>query len=340
MLLSAYARNTLFTPASAQYAKAALVQLLSTRLKSQARLAAPGPRVRLKKPWIILSMPRSGTTALHRMLCADPCAQGLEHWLGLYPQPRPPKAQWANLEDFAATDQSLKATRQAAPTLFEMHEMAAAAVDECGLLLNQSFANMGFFQTANIPDYEAWLWTYDMKQAFARHRAALELIDNGEGRRWVLKDPSHLVTLDGLRHEYPDLRVICIRRPAAEFLPSVSALVHSARVLKEPSIDKTSVGRHQMQCWARCAHALVDWRAQNPGIPWCDVDLDSLRENPIDTIGRIYAQFDEEYSSEARAAIRAELITLKAGQSRNRPTYEEYGISPVDVAASFPKEFL
>jgi len=50
--------------------------------------------VPIERPIFVTGLPRSGTTALHRLLCADPGTQGLELWLTEFPHPRPPRDTW------------------------------------------------------------------------------------------------------------------------------------------------------------------------------------------------------------------------------------------------------
>lgn len=338
-LIRSYSENTALTDVSARQCEDALVHILIQRLRSQKQLLAFNHRARLEKPWVILCMPRSGTTALHRLLAADPSSQGLEHWLGQHPQPRPATERAIGNPDYEQTEQTLAAVRRQAPEMFQIHEMAADEVDECSLLFKQSFANMGFFQNAGLPRYEHWLWNADLSEAYARHRAMLELIDGGNARRWILKDPSHLMSLDALRAEYPDLRVICLRRPVDKFLPSVSALVFAARKMAEPAVTRETVGLHQLECWSRCAHELVRWRDQNPDILWCDVELEDLRAQPVNTLQTIYEKLGEPMSMHAREAIQEKSYSLKAGENRSKPLLTDFGLSKNQVLAAFPEEF-
>lgn len=340
VLLGDFRRHARFDASGADGARIMLAEVLAQRLKAQHSLKQARARVPVRRPWFILSMPRSGTTALHRLLAADPAAQGLEHWLALYPQPRPPTDAWVTHPDFQATAVQLARLRAASPEIFALHAMTAGEVDECRLLLMQSFANMTFFQNATAPDYEAWLWRCDMQFAYARHRALLELINNGSGRRWVLKDPSHLMSLKALSNEYPDLRVICTHRPAEVFLPSVAALVLAARRNSEPDASPEEVGRLQLALWSRCAHALQAWRAAHPEIPWYDVEHDALKRDPAGTIVAIYKAFGEPLSDEAAGAMRGRAARLEAGATTQRLTLESFGLSRRDVAAAFPEEFV
>jgi hypothetical protein len=75
-VVSGYAKAGLNTGSEAR-AHAMLVNLLAARLESQ-RAPKIHALASVKMPWFILGMPRLGTTALHRLLYADPLAQGLE----------------------------------------------------------------------------------------------------------------------------------------------------------------------------------------------------------------------------------------------------------------------
>ena len=56
-----------------------------------------------------MGLPRTGTTALHRLLHADPLAQGLEMWITQFPQPRPPRETWERRPDLRAMQQAFTA---------------------------------------------------------------------------------------------------------------------------------------------------------------------------------------------------------------------------------------
>src|SRR3954447_15305916 len=69
--------------------KSALVGRFLTQAQFNAR--PEHVEVPIERPIFVMGLPRTGTTALHRLLHADPMAQGLEMWITQYPQPRPPR---------------------------------------------------------------------------------------------------------------------------------------------------------------------------------------------------------------------------------------------------------
>src|SRR4051795_3813808 len=69
--------------------KSALVGRLLTQAQFNAR--PEHVNVAIERPIFVMGLPRTGTTALHRLLHADPMAQGLEMWITQEPQARPPR---------------------------------------------------------------------------------------------------------------------------------------------------------------------------------------------------------------------------------------------------------
>src|SRR5262249_36875031 len=171
VLLEDYAASARLSAEGAAAARALLVDLLVQRLRSRRGRGALRGAPPVVRPWFPPPPPRTGTRALHRLLCADPAAQGLEHWLALHPQPRPPRERWAVHPDFRATVARLAAMREASPDLFAQHAMEADQVDECRLLLMQSFRSTTFSSTATLPRYERWVLSCDLAPAYPSHPA-------------------------------------------------------------------------------------------------------------------------------------------------------------------------
>src|SRR5258708_40372904 len=93
VLLESYGRDAGLTPAGIKVTRALLRGALTARLLSEAAWAQypEYAGVAIERPVFVTGLPRSGTTALHRLLVADPAHQGLELWLTEVPQPRPPR---------------------------------------------------------------------------------------------------------------------------------------------------------------------------------------------------------------------------------------------------------
>jgi hypothetical protein len=98
----------------------------------------------IPKPLIITGVPRTGTTALHKLLSMDPQFQGLEHWLSEAPMVRPPRARWPQLKEYRASVAALESYFQLMPQMRTAHDIVADEVDECLEVLRQNFVTNRF----------------------------------------------------------------------------------------------------------------------------------------------------------------------------------------------------
>src|SRR5690349_23770959 len=139
VLLSAYADSDL-TPAGSKATRQQLRSALVSRLLSEAawRQHPEHADVALPRPVFVTGLPRTGTTALHRLLTADPAHQGLELWLTEVPQPRPPRETWAENPVFQYIQAGFERHHVLHPEFMAVHYMAADQVEECWQLLRQS----------------------------------------------------------------------------------------------------------------------------------------------------------------------------------------------------------
>lgn len=161
--------------------------------------------VAIKRPIFVTGLVRTGTTALHRLLGADPAHQGLHMWLAEYPQPRPPRETWESNPLYRQLDAQFTQHHAENPGYTGLHFMAAYELEECWQLLRQSLHSVSYEALAHVPSYADWLSRQDWTPSYCRHRRNLQLIGlNDAEKRWVLKNPSHLFALDALMATYPD----------------------------------------------------------------------------------------------------------------------------------------
>jgi hypothetical protein len=135
--------------------KSALVGRLLTQAQFNAR--PEHLDVTIERPIFVMGLPRTGTTALHRLLHADPMAQGLEMWITQYPQPRPPRETWESDPIFTAMQQAFRAHHVASPEYLGIHYMDATSVEECWRLLRQTGKSNSYECLAYGPRYTEWV---------------------------------------------------------------------------------------------------------------------------------------------------------------------------------------
>ena len=181
--------------------------------------------VPIERPVFVTGLPGPGPPALHRLLAADPTHQGLELWLTEFPQPRPPREARPDDPVFAGIAAAYAEHHVENPEFMGIHYTDAASVEECWRVLRQSGKSIGYESLAFIPNYSAWLAAQDWTDAYARHRANLQLVGlHDQDKRWVLKNPSHLVALDAIMAVYPGALIVQTHRDPREAVASACSL--------------------------------------------------------------------------------------------------------------------
>ena len=103
--------------------------------------------------------------------------------------------------------------------------MTADTVEECWQLLRQSLTTAAYPALAHVPTYTEWLRKADWTPAYERYRRNLQLIAlDDPGKRWVLKNPSHLEALDAIMEVFPDALVVQIHRDPVVAVGSACSL--------------------------------------------------------------------------------------------------------------------
>ena len=294
--------------------------------------------VPVQRPVFVTGLPRTGTTALHRLLAADPANQGLELWLTEVPQPRPPRETWDDNPIFQALQAAYGDHHVENPEFMGIHYMDASSVEECWRLLRQSGKSIGYESLAYVPNYSAWLSTQDWTDAYQRHRANLRLIGlNDPDKRWVLKNPSHLAGLEAIMRVYPDALIVQTHRDPVVAIASACSLSAEATAGWSSKFVGDVIGRTQLDMLAACVQRFARERAAYPEEQFLDVQYDDFVADPVGTTRNIYDSFDLDWLPEVDAAITA--IDRESRQGGRRPshTYDllDYGLTAGEVRAAF-----
>ncbi len=339
VLLDSLAADAALTPLGAKAQRALLRGVLMARLCSEAAWQANPEyaEVGIGRPVFITGLPRTGTTALHRLLTADPASQGLEMWLAQVPQPRPPRDTWRDNVVFNYIQAGFAQHHEEHPEFMGVHYMAADQVEECWQLLQQSMRSVSFETLAYVPGYSAWLREQDWTQAYRRHRRNLQLIGLPDaGRRWVLKNPSHLFALDALLAVYPDALVIQTHRAPRTAIASACSLAAHAAAGWSAVFTGEVIGRTQLDLWARGLALFTAERARHDPARFHDVRYDDLVADPVGTVEAIYQHFGLPLDGAAADAIRILATSSRAGgDTSHRYTLGEFGLTGVEVDERF-----
>jgi hypothetical protein len=308
VLLQSMDYDPYFTERGRRYAWSTVVGVLKGRAHAIKSMGEnPGfDRHAINDPVVITGIPRTGTTALHKLMAVDERFQGLQTWLLDTPMPRPPKETWGSYPSFRKTAAVLEARYKAAPAKRAAHHVVAEEVDECCLMLRQGFVSNLWTCGWSAATYDAW-WQCQSEAASYRHYyRCLQLIGSNEPkRRWLLKNPGHVDNLDLLFATFPDAKVIQTHRDPAKAVPSLCALLMQMHPIVE-------TGRYEQRAHNMLAREVAKWAKavneaelvrQSHSRQVMDVIHSDFHRDPIAVIEGIYKFIGMELTPQVRAAM-------------------------------------
>ncbi|GAA2776113.1 hypothetical protein GCM10019017_21230 [Streptomyces showdoensis] len=199
-----------------------------------------------RPPVVLVGLPRTGSTVLHRLLALHPALRAPCLWELLSPV-APPGAVGAG-DPVAEAERYVADLHRTAPELARVHPTGAYEPEECEHLMNADFRNsvLGLL-SYRVPSYASWLLAQDLTSAYELHRAQLAHVlarrPAPAGARLVLKSPSHLWHLPSLDRVYPGARFVVLERDVEEAIGSVCGLVVAARRRRSAGVDPVEIGR-------------------------------------------------------------------------------------------------
>ncbi len=307
-----------------------LDRLLDVRLQI-AELVRRDPALRderITEPIIVVGAPRTGTTALHALLAADPRHRVPLGWELLRPVPSPIPGE----EDgrVALADLELRLPQTVAGDLASIHAYSGRMHKECLSAMSFSFRSEEFVSRYATARYIDWLGSCDMTPAYEMHRLVLQILQRRQPTdRWVLKSPVHLHNLDVLLATYPDARLIVTHRDPLAILGSVTSLIATLRSAHSDAVSVPEIGRHHAELYLSDLDGLrrrVD--AGSPaGIGMAHVAFAELRTDPIGVVERIHGELDLPFPDEVRSAmVRADADRAAESHGVHDWSFESLGL--------------
>jgi hypothetical protein len=252
---------------------------------------------RIDSPWVIVGLPRTGTSVLSMLLGLDPTARPLLQWEAAHPIPPATLAESDQDPRIAQTAKDLEGLMKLNPPLKAMHPFGATLAEECVSLFMYDVRTLALETQAHVPSYARWLEQADMTPAYAQHRLALQTLQSRQPtERWVLKTPNHLWNLNALLATYPDARIVWTHRDPGPVVTSLASLANAG----QRPLTRRSDPRPTAEEWKRkCAFAIGSATAfDDQGAQgWCQhLHYDALMGDPLKAVRALYESFGSEVS--------------------------------------------
>lgn len=330
---------------TAQGAKAQvdrLINSLECRLRKMA-LLSKHPEIldqQVRVGAVIVGLPRTGSTMMHRLLAASPQLTATVWWETIYPIP----LSVAKVNDFnQRIEMAQRLVEQilgAAEGFDSMHPLDALAHDEELTLIEHSFVSNMPESMMYVPSYGDWLLKTDQTAAYYELVEYLQILqwqsDDRASCMWVLKSPHHLTATQTVLDVFPEALIVVPHRAVDSVLPSWYSTVAS---LSQADSDMPELARKQAVHWTgRLGRTLSDMMAVRLKREdrFFDVGYKDLMADPI----KVCVKAMERMSMQAGAKdLDAFAAHLNANKREMRPSHDyrldDYGIHPNELREVF-----
>jgi len=287
------------------------------------------------RPVFIVGLPRTGTTLLFNLLALDDRFRYLRGWEAVRPGPSYHSKKNVS-KAIAERNANTNFFLYLKPDLKKIHFTTPKMPEECIALFINSFECDFFSLHFKTDSYFDWFFEHDHGQSYAYYRNQLKWLQRqADGRRWLLKAPSHLFAFETLFKTFPDALVIQTHRDPVNIVPSVSSLMYNFQSATTYDVAKKNIGLDTVELLSKTMRDMLRLR-DGKGYNVMDVYYEDLISDPIKTLQTIYQHMGETLSDAMQARVGAYLTqNPKNKYGRHKYTLDEYGVTREMIHTEF-----
>ena len=319
-----------------------IVRLLRNRL-SLTELLKRHPEIEsieIERPFIVVGMPRSGTTHLVNLIAADPARRALPYWESQEPIPAPGEgADIFGIDPrYARSKAEHDAMMATTPLIAAMHDRFPEAIEEEVEILDLDLASYVLEWHARVPDWRDYYLTLDQTRHYAYMMKVLQALTFLRGpRTWVLKSPQHSEQLGSLMATFPDATVAFTHRDPVAVIQSAVTMIAYGDRMRRTSIDPGTL----VEYWSDRVHRLLSAGVRDrdlvPAERSIDIGFHDLGGNEMPLLEQLYARGGVDLRPKARKAFDQYLHGNPRGK-HGRIRYDlqgNFGVSPQELRSRF-----
>lgn len=319
-----------------------VVRLLRNRL-SLTELIKRYPEIEsitIEKPFIVVGMPRSGTTHLVNLIAADPRRRALPYWESQ--EPIPARGEGPDIDGIDPRYARAKAEHDAlmvsAPVVAAMHDRFPEAIEEEVELLDLDLAGYVLEWHARVPDWRDYYLALDQTRHYGYLKKVLQALTFLRGpQTWILKSPQHCEQLGALIATFPDATVAFTHRdPVAVVQSAITMMAYSDR-LRRTSIDPQWL----LDYWTDRVHRLLSACVRDRDLIGpersIDINFHQLNGNAMPVLDELYRRGGVELTPKVRNRFQQYLDGNPRGK-HGRVRYDlqrHFGVSAGELRARF-----
>ncbi|MEN8723319.1 MAG: sulfotransferase [Alphaproteobacteria bacterium] len=295
---------------------------------------------------VIVGLPRTGSTMLHRLLAADPGNTAMQMWEGGQPAPWPEEDLGTAKElgnpigRQKMGEKTAAYINQSSPGFGSIHDVNAYSPEEEILLLEHCFMSSvpesGFY----IPSYTDYLKGADHSRAYQDLKRFLQFLQwqrpERRGKKWVLKTPQHVPLVDVVLKTFPGAKIVMTHRDPVETVPSFCSMVAHYAGPWTNHLDEKAIGK----LWAdRLAWNLDQFMQQRDALGeahFIDTDYRKTITDPLGVARDLYAQLGRTVTASGAAQMKEHAAANKKNKhGKHHYTAAQFGLSDSGIADQF-----
>jgi len=339
-LLASLNKSGALTEVGVNQCQREFLNLLDNRLQIQ-RWLNDYPEILdepIERPVFATGLPRSGTTYMLHLFDHDQQLQLLRTWETSKPCPPPGYAPESIARRIEKTRIDLAAIwQQSVPDFDAIHLIDVEGPDECALLLNNDFGQVGFLNYLNVPAYFDWIIKHgDFESIYHYHKKQLQILQwRRPQKRWVVKYPNHLLAMNEISRVYADPIFVMTHRDPVKTLASLCDLTANFRAARSANIDKQEIGRQIFSFVSVHIERLLAYCRAHPGRV-CHVNYYRLVDDPVAEMASVYDFLGLEMPVTVNSQINGWVDDNPQGK-RGVHSYklEDFGLNRQSVERSF-----
>jgi len=293
MLLASY-NNSMLNRLGRQSIEMNLINFLCNRLLIQEELKKY-PEIKMEnieRPLFIVSMARTGTTFLQRLLASDPENRSPLLWELIMPAPAPDFKTYQTDSRIAIVTKRYDEFNKSSPGFKSIHKINALLPDECLWFQKNDFKSIAFSTRAYIPGYLKWLDQQDMIPTYQYQRLQLQLLQfRYPTNRWVLKCSYHMYAVDALLSVFPDACIVQLLRDPFKTIPSFLSLKDAMYSPLNDDLDPKIFRNEFLESQKSMLDRYLTARSASNPSQFYDMQYNSFVKNPVDEVCKLYQYF-------------------------------------------------
>ena len=319
---------------------AMLVDMLSWRLQIEHwyHLHPEIDDQEIVAPLVGLGLPRTGSTALSCLLAEDPAARSIRAWEARFPCPPPETATELTDPRIERAQRAMQQRNQMFPRMQTMVPSSATSPTECQNFMAYDFKSQLFLPFAQLPSYTDWLiHEADLVPTYRYVKRVLKLLQwRCPPTRWRLKAPTHTLFIDALVEVFPDARFWMTHRDIAAVIPSVADLYFEMARAFSDHVDKTYLGRVNVNMWELGLRRLIAFRDGGANQRFFDIQFAPFQRDPFPILTQLYRFLGEELTDAAQTRMRSwRQNTPRDKHGTHSYTASDFGIDPGRLRQQF-----